>query len=439
MSPHTITMGLTESKLVIDVLSEAYNEAKRSGNSNVEVKLSNAKFIKSVQQLWAYIATESTDGTQGVEDQLPENDRAGESSKTARLTQSKYVVLPGIMKKVSRWKEIPLSFFDEEESHLSLAEYPLAKTYEYLRKLVKRSALDKIRKRLLRILFNRLRERLGVNRLLPRHVENIVQIISRSGVVKDCDRRTIKKWVDEGSRIDALCRDIGSITGTGYAHLRNLFYLNDISDTRMIRMHTDGKDRTKEIQQIKLNLVYNNNEALQLEELANLLMEEIWKPMEDLIPQLRSEVQQTQQIPILQVRGAYSLAQDTQIPTSFRDIQEYSLEDSDASVSSTQGAHQITCHGTSNYGDFHSGTRQSGCGDRLILDQDGNNIITGTSGFIAGFFDSLDVADVADTDCEGSLVPSIADAGLIPPLSYPGATSSELDTYWCTNMAMDDI
>jgi hypothetical protein len=43
MSPHTITMGLTESKLVIDVLSEAYNEAKRSGNSNVEVKLSNAK------------------------------------------------------------------------------------------------------------------------------------------------------------------------------------------------------------------------------------------------------------------------------------------------------------------------------------------------------------------------------------------------------------
>jgi hypothetical protein len=43
MSPHTITIGLTESKLVIDVLSEAYDEAKRSGYPKVEVKLSNAK------------------------------------------------------------------------------------------------------------------------------------------------------------------------------------------------------------------------------------------------------------------------------------------------------------------------------------------------------------------------------------------------------------
>jgi hypothetical protein len=167
-----------------------------------------------------------------VEDQPPENDRAGKCSKTTRPTQSKYVVAPGIMKKVSGWKEMPLSFFKEKESHLSLVEDPLAEAYKYLRNLVERSALDKIRRRLLRILFNRLRERLGVKRLLPRHVENIAQIISRSGVVEHCDRKTITKWVDEGSRIDALCRDIGSITGAGYAYLRNLFYLNDISDTR---------------------------------------------------------------------------------------------------------------------------------------------------------------------------------------------------------------
>jgi hypothetical protein len=227
----------------------------------------------------------------------------------------------------------------------------------------------------------------------------------------------------------------------------------------MIRIKTDGEDRTKEIQQIKLNLIYDENEALELEELASLLMNELWKPMEDLIPQLRSgewpwltfcgvllisclEVQQTQQIPILQVQGAYSLAQGTQIPNSFRDIPEYPFEDSDASVPSTQGADQIACHGTSNYEDFPSRTHHTGCGDRLNPSQDGNNYTTGTSGVFAQFFDSLDVGDVADaadTNCEGSLVPSIPDAGLIPPLSYPGATSSEPDTYWCTNMVMDDI
>jgi hypothetical protein len=136
------------------------------------------------------------------------------------------------MAKASDWTDNPLSFFKEDQARLSLKEEPLAEAYKYLIKLGKRAALDIIRGRLLKVLFHHLRERLGVQRLRSNRVQNIAQIISRSGLVEDCDIKTITKWLDEGNRIDGLCREIGSIQGIRYSHLRNLFYLNKVVDTR---------------------------------------------------------------------------------------------------------------------------------------------------------------------------------------------------------------
>lgn len=194
------------------------------------------QFLDSVQQLWSNIpkATRtSVDGNLGNE-QL-ENNRPRKYRKLTRSNKSDRsdnTLPPGLMAKVSDWKDNPLSFFDEGGVQLNLKGAPLAHAYNYLIRLVKRTDMDIIRGRLLKVVFHRLKERLGVQRLRSDRVEQIARIICRSGIVKESDANTIRKWLDEGNRFDGLCREIGSILRSGYSYLGNLFYLNHVVDSR---------------------------------------------------------------------------------------------------------------------------------------------------------------------------------------------------------------
>jgi hypothetical protein len=144
--------------------------------------------------------------------------------------------------------------------------------------------------------------------------------------------------------------------------------------------------------------------------------------------------QETQQIPIFQVHEDYPLVHTTQTSTSFSNISQHMFEDSDTQISLIQGSAQTASCGIFNGEDIPSGTPNTEFGNRPIPGGNENGNIMDTSGAFAGLLDPL---GVSDTDWEGSVVIGVSDAGLIPPLSYSGATLSASAAYWSGSTVMD--
>lgn len=132
------------------------------------------------------------------------------------------------MDKVSAWTHNPLTFFHEGESQLELTDSPFDGMNAYMQKLGNRTGMDKIRLRLLKVMYYRLSGCVGWNQMCQRRTERMAQVTSNPDLLG---------WVNEGKRIDKLCRDIGCVKNIErfdqYFHLGNLFYsLQDVADYR---------------------------------------------------------------------------------------------------------------------------------------------------------------------------------------------------------------
>lgn len=105
---------------------------------------------------------------------------------------------------------------------------PMAQAYRYLEQLECRGAIDTVRARFLKIVFYRLKERLGLQYMRSNNVVDMAKIISNSGLVS-CDIDIIKskitRWTDLGRRIDLFCRSIGASYTNEESHLGNIFCL----------------------------------------------------------------------------------------------------------------------------------------------------------------------------------------------------------------------
>lgn len=149
--------------------------------------------------------------------------------KVRKLRKSpdfKIALVPDFMAKVSTWTEDPLSFFNEGESQLELTRSPFDEMNTYMSKLVKRTGMDTVRLRFLKVMYYRLSGCVGWTKLHQKRTERMAQTVSNS---------CLSAWVNEGKRIDKLCRDIGCVEeverSDQYFHLGNLFHtLQDVPD-----------------------------------------------------------------------------------------------------------------------------------------------------------------------------------------------------------------
>lgn len=139
---------------------------------------------------------------------------------------AKVALCSDFMAKVPSWIGDPLSFFHEGESKLQLTKYPFDDMTMYMNQLTKRTGTDKIRLRLLKVMYYRLSGHVGWTQLHQKRGERMAQTTSNADLLA---------WVNEGRRIDKLCRDIGCVEmserSDEYFHLGNLFYsLQDVAD-----------------------------------------------------------------------------------------------------------------------------------------------------------------------------------------------------------------
>lgn len=133
-----------------------------------------------------------------------------------------------LLANVPCWINNPSLFFQDEGSMLDLEASPITGIYQYHDGLDLRRKIDNIRARIVKIVFHRLKERLGLRYMRSNCVDDVATIISKSSVASldpDDIKTKIIRWTDTGKRIDTLCRSIGGSAGHENWHLGNLFCL----------------------------------------------------------------------------------------------------------------------------------------------------------------------------------------------------------------------
>lgn len=132
------------------------------------------------------------------------------------------------MANIPKWLEKASSFFLDENINLDLEDSPIAGAYLCLEKLERREGVDLIRARLLKVVFHRLKGELCLPYMRSDDVDEVTRIILSAGLVPS-DSFSVKsnfvRWADQGAKIDAFCRSIGSSSKNDNAHLGNLFCL----------------------------------------------------------------------------------------------------------------------------------------------------------------------------------------------------------------------
>lgn len=152
------------------------------------------------------------------------------ATKALDRTYDEHATVSNVLEaNLNSWKQNPLSFFvDTPNIKFNLEESPLAEAYRFLTHLESRRGIDLIRARLLKVIFHHLKSRLSLPYFRPDNLQQIAQLISRSGIV-ECNLDTIKgglnRWSNEGSRIDSLCRDVACDNSEGHRYLGTLFLL----------------------------------------------------------------------------------------------------------------------------------------------------------------------------------------------------------------------
>lgn len=243
------TMGLSESKVILETLGRACADAENDGRDGVDSVLSEPEvclsykynqlnnlinidqFIRSLRQMWASIPpkTKRTIGRRPRRE-LSRNPQI----KLRQTNHAKIAAAQIFVADVCRWENDPLLFFTDDSNVLDFKSSPLAQSYNYLERLERRRGTDTIRSRFFKVVYHRLRDRLCLNQLRTNNAEIVAQITSRSGIVSsdfDLIKHHVSRWTDEGRRIDAFCRDISQADSLDNSHLGNLFCLpKDIHD-----------------------------------------------------------------------------------------------------------------------------------------------------------------------------------------------------------------
>jgi hypothetical protein len=133
-----------------------------------------------------------------------------------------------------RCQDEPLTFFEIYSQEFHFVDFPLARSYNILVGIERRSEIDLIRLRLMKVLYSRLKQRFCVRYSRSDKVEELSQIILLSKLVDgDIDevKENISRWANDGDRIEAICRDIGDAKATENKHLGVIFRLpSDFND-----------------------------------------------------------------------------------------------------------------------------------------------------------------------------------------------------------------
>ncbi|KAJ5330567.1 hypothetical protein N7476_000350 [Penicillium atrosanguineum] len=261
-------MGVRESKLVIDVLSEALFNAEQSRMDKIEVDLCEP-FIETLKKLWLHIPRATQ--MQITSKALPRSQR--------RQHLPKYFFSPvnrdeQLMEKVPTWTHQPWLFFQDE---------------------------------------------IG---------ERLLQIVLKSGICNDTKGpERVTSWVDQGEKVNELCEALGSAQQDKYSHLGNLFFLQDISDTRIKELpRTDKAARDEVIQVFKDRIKVSETDRLSLERLANEVITTVWKKVQESISQSDLEWDMRQiEFPVQQRHIPPHRPRVTPAPPIFLDVPPESL------------------------------------------------------------------------------------------------------------------
>ncbi|KAJ6047295.1 uncharacterized protein N7446_007576 [Penicillium canescens] len=291
-------MGVQESKVVIDTLCKAHSEAQNQGKDNIELEVKGPhQFLNSLKKLWTNVPESTQRSIRGLSPQK-------RSRKVPKHT-SKAIIHHVDQEKIALWKGSPLSFFKENQSELVLTEDPCTEITNYMTKLKDRKGLDEVRFRLLQVIYYRFKERLGVKIMRRDDVKCLTQIFFKSGLRDSNASDRVSDWVDQGNRINSLCLEVGSTQQTGYRHLANLFFFDDIADRTIKRVSMEENEKNTErgelirrIRQPRDRI--GQDERQQLEELTDMLIGAIWNHVEGVISRsnLGWKLRQTQSFQI---------------------------------------------------------------------------------------------------------------------------------------------
>jgi hypothetical protein len=110
-------------------------------------------------------------------------DLAKRHNKKKTTIEDRISLPESITNNISSWVKNPLEFFCDADDHI--IKLNLSSFYRTLLHLDRRRYNDLIRSRFLKVIFHRLRQSLGIQRLHSHSVDNIARIISTAGLVKD--------------------------------------------------------------------------------------------------------------------------------------------------------------------------------------------------------------------------------------------------------------
>ena len=198
-----------------------------SSKLSIPAHTDNHQFLDSLKELWSSLPEESQKYITGKA--KPKRRR-----KLPKHTTATFTLDESFMKKVPQWREKPLLFFKEDKTELVLSEDPLGELNTYMTKINDRDGLNVVRIRFIQVIYHRLKEeRLCVKQLRSKDVQRLAQITTQTRLPGGSNTTDlpVADWVEQGKRIDELCRALGSVRNVGYCHLANIFFLQDICDT----------------------------------------------------------------------------------------------------------------------------------------------------------------------------------------------------------------
>ncbi|KAJ6126425.1 hypothetical protein N7523_002037 [Penicillium sp. IBT 18751x] len=270
-------MGLTDSKMVAEFVFGVCSYAENSGKDNITAMLT-PKVLNLLHNLWSNLPNATKKKIEcGMNKRKnrdrTENDPPGKVRRLKSPPDAKIALCPELMANVPAWIEAPLSFFNEGESKLELTKCPFDEMNMYMNKLTKRTGMDRIRLRLLKVMHYRLSERVGWTQLHQKRGERMAQTTSNADLLA---------WVNEGKRIDKLCRDIGCVEKSErsdqYFHLGNLFYsLQDVAESYIKELPLKDDPRPGEVARLrKRSGLAETEDRKKLDVLAHKLADTIW-------------------------------------------------------------------------------------------------------------------------------------------------------------------
>ncbi|OQD61048.1 hypothetical protein PENPOL_c019G08256 [Penicillium polonicum] len=278
-------MGVRPSKVAMVKPSTACSDAAGAGKEKVDVDLGDSEFLETLKELWSNLPERTQRYITG---ERRGKQASNKRRKLPKQTHSKITIDASLLDKVPQWNTNPLLFFSEDKAELTLLRDPLSELNTYMAHLRDSKGLSVVRFRLIQVIYHRLKEeRLCVKQLRAKDVQRLTRITSHSGLSGNSrvPEPSVAEWVEQGKRIDELCRALGSVRKVGYSHLANLFFLQDVSDTtiKKIPMQPEEREKADVFQVLKARTRLGIDGRNCLEELAINVIQTLWGKVENSI------------------------------------------------------------------------------------------------------------------------------------------------------------